>query len=155
MGRLSYGELAGERIYIALSTNSQEDEHSCFSDNTHRDIYLNAKGVQNSFNATYTRINGEEIKGASIHALLVSEGHHELANKLRGSLEMTMAAASVLDTKAKSGMPFDVLVQDGIEQENVMAVVKALVKQTDDIEESIKALGITLNDLRADTEVGI
>ena len=42
MGRLGFGELAGERMNIALLTNSQEDEHSCFADNTHRDILLNA-----------------------------------------------------------------------------------------------------------------
>lgn len=152
MGRLSYGELAGERINVALINNSQEDEHSCFSDNTHRDIYLNAKGVQNSFNASYTRVNGEEISGASIYDLLLTEGHPELANKLRGALEATMAAASVVDTKAKTGMPFDLLIQEGIEQENVIAVIKALVTQTDDIEEAIKALNVTTNDLRQDTE---
>lgn len=152
MGRLSYGELAGERINVALINNSQEDEHSCFSDNTHRDIYLNAKGVQNSFNASYTRVNGEEISGASIYDLLLTEGHPELANQLRGSLEATMAAASVIDTKAKTGMPFDLLIQSGIDQENVIAVIKALVAQTDDIEEAIKALNVTTNDLRQDTE---
>jgi len=152
MGRLSYGELAGERINIALTTDSQEDEHSCFSDNTHRDIYLNAKGVQNSYGATYTRIDGEEIKGASIYDLLVSEGFPVLANDLRASLEATMAAASVIDTKAKSGTPFDVLIQEGIDQANVVAVISALVAQTDDIEEAITALEITTNDLRDDTE---
>lgn len=152
MGRLSFGELAGERINVALTTDSQEDEHSCFSDNTHRDIYLNAKGVQNSFNATYTRINGEKIEGASIYDLLLTEGFPELANKLRASLEATMSAASVIDTKAESGTPFDVLIQEGIDQENVIAVIDALVVQTDDIEEAIEALEITTNDLRQDTE---
>jgi putative iron-regulated protein len=152
MGRLSYGELAGERINVALTTDSQEDEHSCFSDNTHRDIYLNAKGVQNSFNASYTRIDGEVIKGASIYDLLLTEGFPELANKLRGSLEATMSAAAVIDTKAKSGTPFDVLIQEGVAQENVIAVIKALVTQTDDIEEAIKSLKVTTNDLRQDTE---
>lgn len=152
MGRLSYGELAGERINVALINNSQEDEHSCFSDNTHRDIYLNAKGVQNSFNASYTRVNGEKISGASIYDLLLTEGQPQLANKLRGSLEATMAAASVIDTKAKTGMPFDLLIQKSISQENVTAVIKALVAQTDDIEEVIKALKVTTNDLRQDTE---
>lgn len=151
MGRLSFGELAGERINIALTTDSQEDEHSCFSDNTHRDIFLNAKGVQNSYNAQYTRIDGEVIEGASIYELLVVEGHHELANKLRGSLEATMAAANVIDTKAKTGTPFDVLIQQGIDQENVLAVIQGLVNQTDDIEQAIEALGVTTNDLRQDT----
>jgi putative iron-regulated protein len=155
MGRLSYGELAGERINIALKTDSQEDEHSCFSDNTHRDIFLNAKGVQNSFNASYTRIDGEQIEGASIYDLMVVEGEHELANSLRASLEATMAAAAVIDTKAKTGTPFDVLIQQGINQPNVVAVIGALVDQTDYIEQAIVALGITANDLRQDTEEDI
>jgi putative iron-regulated protein len=155
MGRLSYGELAGERINIALKTDSQEDEHSCFSDNTHRDIFLNAKGVQNSFNASYTRIDGEQIEGASIYELMVVEGEHELANSLRASLEATMAAAAVIDTKAKTGTPFDVLIQEGINQPNVIAVIDTLVDQTDYIEQAIVALGITANDLRQDTEEDI
>jgi len=152
MGRLSFGELAGERINIALLENSQEDEHSCFSDNTHRDIFLNAKGVQNSFNAKYVRIDGEVIEGASIYDLLVVEDQHELANKLRGSLEATMSAAAVIDTKAKTGTPFDVLIQYGIGQPNIKAVINALVAQTDDIEAVIDALGVTSNDLRDDTD---
>ena len=152
MGRLSFGELAGERINIALKTDSQEDEHSCFSDNTHRDIFLNAKGVQNSFNASYTRIDGEQIEGASIYDLMVVEGDPELANSLRASLEATMAAAAVVDTKAKTGTPFDVLIQEGINQPNIVAVIDALVEQTDYIEQAIVALNITTNDLRQDTE---
>ncbi|GLR69926.1 imelysin family protein [Agaribacter marinus] len=155
MGRLSYGELAGERINIALTTDSQEDEHSCFSDNTHRDIFLNAKGVQNSFMATYTRIDGEVIDGASIYDLLVVEGDPELANVLRAALETTMSAAAVIDTKAKTGTPFDVLVQEGVQQANILAVIQGLVNQTDVIEQAIEALSITTDDLRQDTEEDI
>ena len=151
MGRLSFGELAGERINIALTTDSQEDEHSCFSDNTHRDIYLNAKGVQNSYNANYIRINGEVIQGASIHDLLVVEGFHELANQLRGALEQTQLNASVIDTHAKTGTPFDVLIQQSVQQPNILAVINSLVSQTDVIEQVIGALGVTTNDLRQDT----
>lgn len=152
MGRLSYGELAGERMNIALVTDSQEDEHSCFSDNTHRDIYLNAKGVQNSYLGTYTRVNGEIIEGAGIDDLLVVEGQHELANTLRGALEGTMSAASVIDVKAQTGTPFDNLIQQGIDQPNVKAVINGLISQTDSIEQAITALGVTAGDLRQDTD---
>jgi putative iron-regulated protein len=151
MGRLSYGELAGERMNIALVTDSQEDEHSCFSDNTHRDIYLNAKGVQNTFLATYTRVNGEVITGASIHDLLVTDGEHELANKLRGELETTMASATVLDTLANTGKPFDVLIGNP-EQPNVLAVIAGLAAQTDSIKAAIDAWGLTTSSLYEDTE---
>ena len=155
MGRLSFGELAGERINIALVNNSQEDEHSCFSDNTHRDIFLNAKGVQNTFNAQYTRIDGEVIEGASIYDLLVVAGEHELANNLRAALEATMSAAAVVDTKAKTGTPFDLLIQEGFNQVHVVAVIEALTAQTDVIEQAIDALGVTTQDLRQDTEEDI
>jgi putative iron-regulated protein len=151
MGRLSYGELAGERMNIALTTDSQEDEHSCFSDNTHRDIFLNAKGIQTMYTASYTRIDGEVVEGASIHDLLVVEGEAELANQLRGALEQTMASASVIDTKAKTGTPFDVLIQQGVDQPNIVAMIQNLVVQTDVIEQAIVALGVTTNDIRQDT----
>ncbi len=83
---------------------------------------------------------------------MVVEEQHELANKLRSSLEATMSAAAVIDTKAKTGTPFDVLIQEGIEQKNIKAVINGLVAQTDDIEAVIDALGVTTNDLRDDTE---
>ncbi|MEM0909443.1 MAG: imelysin family protein [Pseudomonadota bacterium] len=155
MGRLSFGELAGERMNIALTTDSQEDEHSCFSDNTHRDIFLNAKGVQVMYDASYTRIDGEVVEGASIHDLLVVAGEAELANTMRGALEETLASASVIDTKAKTGTPFDVLIQEGIDQPNVLATIQDLVEQTDVIEQVISALGVTTSDLRQDTEEDI
>jgi putative iron-regulated protein len=44
MGVFIKSELANERIAVAVLTPSEEDEHSCFSDNTHRDIALNYKG---------------------------------------------------------------------------------------------------------------
>lgn len=152
MGRLSYGELAGERIDVALDTNSQEDEHSCFSDNTHRDIFLNAKGVQNSFHGAYTRINGEIIDGAGIDDLLATQGFADVENTLRASLENTMALAGVIDVKAKTGKPFDVLIQEGIDQPNIRALITSLTVQTEGIEQAVEALGVTVSDLRQDTE---
>ena len=53
LGSLSRGELAGERMEVALNTQDQEDEHSCFSDNTHRDIVNNALGIDNVWLGRY------------------------------------------------------------------------------------------------------
>ena len=61
MGRLAFGELAGERMNIALVTNSQEDEHSCFSDNTHRDLLLDEVGNQNAWSGRYVRVDGTVV----------------------------------------------------------------------------------------------
>jgi putative iron-regulated protein len=46
MGTLSGGELAGERLNVPYESKDQEDEHSCFSDNTTVDHLEDARGVQ-------------------------------------------------------------------------------------------------------------
>ncbi|AIY64797.1 imelysin family protein [Pseudoalteromonas piratica] len=152
MGRLSFGELAGERMSIALRTDSQEDEHSCFSDNTHRDIFLNAKGIQNAFTGAYQRMDGETLKGASIYDLLVVDGSHQLANELRAAIENTMAQAAVIDTNAKLGYSFDVQIQHADLKQPVTNTIEALKLQTQVIKKAIEALEVTTGDLEQDTE---
>ncbi|MCV6607694.1 MAG: imelysin [Campylobacterales bacterium] len=46
MGTFIKSELANERMAVAIQTPSEEDEHSCFSDNTHRDIATNYEGFK-------------------------------------------------------------------------------------------------------------
>lgn len=53
MGVFIKSELANERIAVAVLTPSEEDEHSCFSDNTHRDIAMNYQGFKNVLMGTY------------------------------------------------------------------------------------------------------
>src|SRR5690606_25599835 len=53
MGSLSLGELAGERMKVALEANSTEDEHDCFSDNTHNSHFYNGKGIRNVYLGEY------------------------------------------------------------------------------------------------------
>jgi putative iron-regulated protein len=151
MGRLGFGELAGERMNIPLITNSQEDEHSCFADNTHRDIFLNAKGIQNAFRGEYSRLDGDLLSGAGIDDLLASEGLPNLSNELRVALEDTMIKVGVIDQEAKSGVPFDNQIQIGITEPNITAAIKALAAQTTVIESTIAGLNITTGDLRQDT----
>src|SRR5262249_17692877 len=61
IGILSGSELAGERLTVPYETKDQEDEHSCFSDNTTADLLYDVIGIQNVFLGRYTRLNGEEI----------------------------------------------------------------------------------------------
>lgn len=137
MGQLSYGELASERIKIALMSDSQEDEHSCFSDNTHRDIVTNAQGVENSYHASY---NGKKF-GPGIHELLASV-NGDLAARLNSSLATTMNAAHAVDRKAQTGMPFDNQIQGSADDKAaVQQVVVGLVEQTNVIAEAIEVLG--------------
>ncbi len=69
IGILCKSELAGERIFTALDNQDQEDEHSCFSDNTHRDITNNFLGIKNCYLGTYTRADGSIVTGPSLSDL--------------------------------------------------------------------------------------
>ena len=66
LGVFIKSELANERIAVAVLTPSEEDEHSCFSDNTHRDITNNYLGFKNILTATY---NGKKYGKSLLDAL--------------------------------------------------------------------------------------
>jgi len=123
MGTLSEGELAGERMQIAFSSNSQEDEHSCFSDNTHRDIWLNAEGVSNSYFGKYagydSTLDGADdnaahaVSGYGLDAYLADAGLSNLADDLKTKLEATEVNYKAIDNAARvEGTPVDVLIMD-------------------------------------------
>ena len=143
MGSLSLGELAGERINVALLAHSQEDEHSCFSDNTHIDIAENARGIQNIFNGEYKRPNGEVVKGVSL-AALVAEKDPELSKTLVTKLATSQENTGKLVAAAVAGEHFDQQILPGNTAGNarIQSVISALRSQTADIEASAETLGI-------------
>ena len=113
MARMAFGELAGERMNIALLDNSQEDEHSCFSDNTHRDILLNVIGVKYQYLGEYDlpayaldefmfddtmMITG---RGHGVHDLLMAEGHADVAETLNMAIAEAVRLAMVIDDEGK------------------------------------------------------
>jgi putative iron-regulated protein len=51
-------ELASERLGVALDSGDPEDEHSCFSDNTHNDFIYNARGIENVYFGRYSTYQG-------------------------------------------------------------------------------------------------
>lgn len=59
---LASSELPVERMEVALGNEDQEDEHSCFSDNTHRDVILNLQGVVNVYQGKYGTIDGPSLE---------------------------------------------------------------------------------------------
>lgn len=65
LGELSKGELSGERMFVAVDTKDQENEHSCFSDNTITDIKMNFLGLKNVYFGEYKRTDGTTLSGRS------------------------------------------------------------------------------------------
>ena len=66
LATLSKSELGGERVFVAYDNQDQEDEHSCFSDNTHRDIRLNLAGIANVYRGSYGSISGDSLEDFNI-----------------------------------------------------------------------------------------
>lgn len=146
MGSLSLGELAGERMKVALEANSYEDEHDCFSDNTHNSHYYDGQGIQNVYTGTYHRVDGSLVNGPSLSDL-VKETNPELDTRLNAQLNASMQALGVMKAKAESSenpMAFDMMIAPGnmAGAKLVNNAIMALVEQTGSIEQAARELGI-------------
>lgn len=139
LGSLSRGELAGERMEVALNTQDQEDEHSCFSDNTHRDIVNNALGIENVWLGRLQRADGSELTGASLRDLVAAK-NAPLAEQLTAQMAASVAAARAIEP------PFDREIiggKDAPGRLRVQATIDSLVQQSKDLTQAAAALGIT------------
>ncbi len=144
MGSLAYGELAGERIRLGLLLNDPEEEHDCFSDNTHNSHYYDALGIRNVFMGEYRRVNGEAVSGPSIAQLLRQEDDVVYA-EMMARLEETEFAMTALVSEASRGNTYDVLIgRDNTQGEVIITrIVNALMEETRTIEKIINALALT------------
>ncbi len=139
LGSLSRGELAGERMEVALNTQDQEDEHSCFSDNTHRDIVNNAQGIQNVWTGTYVRADGRRLSGASLQALVAAKDA-AVAERTTQHIAESVAAAQAIQA------PFDREIIGGASapgRQRIQKTINSLVQQSKDLVAAANALGIT------------
>lgn len=128
-------ELSGERIYTAYDNQNQEDEHSCFSDNTHRDIALNAAGIGMLYKGEYTRIDGTIVSGYALEDLV----------PLKNSAKNT----EFLDLRAQTDYkislmytPFDQAIILPAERPKVLDVVLSLQSEETKILEIAQLFGI-------------
>ncbi len=150
MGSLSLGELAGERMKVALEANSTEDEHDCFSDNTHNSHFFNAKGIRNVYLGEYQKVDGSTLTGPSLSSL-VAKADAQTDSTLKADLEATEGKLQTLVDSANNGQHFDQLIaaDNSAGQQIVRDAIAALVKQTAAIEQASAKLGI--NELKPDT----
>jgi putative iron-regulated protein len=139
IGVLSRGELAGERIEVALDTRSQEDEHSCFSDNTHRDIVANARGIRNVWRGEYKRLDGSLLSGASLRQLVAAK-NKDAAARVDSDMDASVKSAETIPT------PFDrAIAADDAGRPIVQATVDRLKHQAEGLVDAADALSIRLN----------
>jgi putative iron-regulated protein len=141
LGSLSYGELAGERMKLGLLIHDPEEEHDCFSDNTHNSHYYNILGMRNVYLGSYKRIDGSTVSGPS-PSDLVKEAAADADEGLRAALEASVAAATAMKERAESTERYDQMIGEGNAEGNatVQAVIDKLLDQTKSIEKGVAAL---------------
>ncbi|USG60840.1 hypothetical protein NBZ79_16910 [Sneathiella marina] len=142
MGSLSYGELAGERMKLGLLLKDPEEEHDCFSDNTHNSHYFDQIGIRNVYLGHYRRTNGDIVSGPSVSDL-VKNTDPNLDVELRTDLDTTVAAMAALKSRAETIEAYDQMIGEDNPTGNavVQTAIDKLVVQTRSIERAVKALG--------------
>ena len=138
IGELSRGELAGERMTVAFEERSQEDEHSCFSDNTVADIVGNALGIQMVYMGEFGGVSGPGIKD------LIAAKDEELADQLQSQIRNSVHLTSAIP------QPFDQHLLEGVSDQTagrqaVRTAIVSLEDQTDTIVQAAEEIGITIS----------
>lgn len=143
MGSLSYGELAGERMKLGLLLHDPEEEHDCFSDNTHASHLNDAIGIASAYTGEYTRVDGTKLTGPSVSEL-VAEKDKALDEEVKGKLNKTLDAMHAMEKRAEAGEAYDQMIGEGNAEGNavVQAAIDGLVDQTKSVERVITALDL-------------
>jgi putative iron-regulated protein len=136
VGSLSGGELSQERMGVAYETKSQEDEHSCFSDNTHVDHQYDELGIENVYLGRYGDKDGSGLDD------LVRAANPALDTEMKQRIADAKAAIAAIPR------PFDqaILGDDSAPGRiKIKAAIDALKAQTATIAKIAKALDVELN----------
>lgn len=136
LGSLAGAELSGERMGVAYKLKDQEDEHSCFSDNTLANLHNNAASIQGVLTGSYGKADGPGLDD------LIEKKDAALAQKLRDGIQ---EALDNLDAIAPT--PFDQAIQgdNTPEREHIKAAIDALHTFTTDLQQAAKVLGVPLD----------
>jgi putative iron-regulated protein len=136
MGTLSGGELTGERLAVAFETRDQEDEHSCFADNTHVDHRNDEIGIENAFLGRYGAVRGPGVYD------LCATVDQALADEARTAFSAAREAVFAIP------VPFDQAILGADSTPGRQAIANAidlLNEQTLKIAECADALGIPIS----------
>lgn len=136
---LSGFETGGERLQTALDSGDQEDEHSCFSDNTHRDMVQDVRGIQNVWLGSYTRVAGGSVGSVGLSAV-VEAIDADLAGRITAQIADALNKAEALQP------PFDQEIAPGNDAGNtrVRVLIESLREVESLLEDAFRLFGLTI-----------
>jgi putative iron-regulated protein len=143
LGSLSYGELAGERMKLGLIIHDPEEEHDCFSDNTHNSHRGDVIGIRNVYLGHYTRTDGSTISGPSVSDLVRAKSP-DIDARVRAALDFTVGKMDALVARAETVEAYDQMIGPNNAEGNavVQAGIDALIAQTKELERAITVLNL-------------
>jgi putative iron-regulated protein len=127
---LAAEELSGERMQVAYTNMSQEDEHSCFSDNTYADLLGNAQGIGNVYYGKYGSLDGVGIDE------LVKKADPELAEAIDTKISDMLSAMEDVPN------PFDKGLVDQTERKKIKTASDAVFALGEELSKVSAALGL-------------
>ena len=143
LGSLSYGEMAGERMKLGLLIHDPEEEHDCFSDNTHSSHYYDAMGMRNVYLGSYKRTDGSVISGPS-GSDLVRAKSAEADTRTRTAIDETMKSMEAVVKRAGAGEAYDQMIGEGNAEGNAIvdSAIQGLIAQSKEFERDIATLDL-------------
>ena len=128
-------------LKLGLLLHDPEEEHDCFSDNTHMSHLYDAVGIQNVYLGTYARVDGSEVSGPSVSELIAARDP-ALDGEIKSLLADTVAKMEAMQARADGGEAYDQMIGEGNEAGNatVQAAIDALIAQTRGIERAVALL---------------
>lgn len=146
LGSLSYGELAGERMQLGLMLHDPEEEHDCFSDNTHNSHYYNQVGMMAIYTGEYRRVDGSAVSGPGLDDYATVQAPEE-NQQLLARMDETLAAMQAMKDTADGGMAYDQMLGMDNPEGNaiIQAAVDGLVAQARAIEGLVNALDLSIS----------
>ena len=146
IGSLSYGELAGERMRLGLILRDPEEEHDCFSDNTHNSHYYDQVGMIALWRGEYERVDGSTVSGASLRDYVIARDP-ATAERMDAAMAEALARLNEIKMTADSGrMAYDQMLAAENPEGNRMIqdAVDALIAQTRADETVVALLGLSI-----------
>lgn len=141
IGFISNGEVALERIDPAID-EGQENEHSCFSDNTNQDMWANVHGINNVITGSYTKEDGTTVSGTSLIELTYD-------TDATNAIALSSAAAYTL-AKLDAMLALDITFDEIISEESIGSDGPA-----GQLSQALKDQGAAIADVATSLEVSI
>jgi putative iron-regulated protein len=135
LGKLSKGELAGERINAAYASKARRDQHNCFSSTTLTDYERDAVGIQGMYLGKYGSNDGPGFDE------LVRAVNPEVDSRLQKQLQESIDAIKAIPKPFESAIVGEDSAPGRVA---IRAAMESLRKQGDLFAEAAAALGLTI-----------